>query len=253
MLELQDVRKHYVAPDGDAVRAVDGVSLRIDPGELVALYGPSGSGKSTLLFLAAGLTHPDAGQVVFDGRDLASLSRKEAARHRLASLGFVFQTLRLVPGLTAIDNAALKLMATGATRRDARREVAPLLERLGIGGRADHLTAQLSVGERQRVAIARALSNGPRLVLADEPTGSLDSRRAGDVLALLSEISREQSLGVLLVTHDPAAAAVADRAFRLRDGRLEAYAAEAAEGAAPPAAGPPPAAAGPPVDAGAQR
>ncbi|MCW2952808.1 MAG: transporter related protein [Conexibacter sp.] len=224
MLELRDVRKHFTAPDGDSVRAVDGVSLALVPGELVALYGPSGSGKSTLLFLAAGLTRPDAGAVLFDGRDLARLSRRDAARHRLTELGFIFQTFRLVPGLSAIDNAALKLMAAGASRREARRAVLPLLERLGIADRAEHRATQLSVGERQRVAIAGALSNGPRLVLADEPTGSLDSRRAHEVLALLAAIAVERDIGVALVTHDPAAAAVATRAFRLHDGRLEPFA-----------------------------
>jgi putative ABC transport system ATP-binding protein len=221
VLELRDVHKHFTAPDGDSVRAVDGVSLALAPGELVALYGPSGSGKSTLLFLAAGLTRPDAGAVLFDGRDLARLSRREAARHRLTELGFVFQTFRLVPGLSAIDNAGLKLMTSGASRREARRTVLPLLERLGIGERADHRATQLSMGERQRVAIARALSNGPRLVLADEPTGSLDSRRAHEVLALLAAIAVERDIGVGVVTHDPAAAAYATRAFRLQDGRLE--------------------------------
>jgi putative ABC transport system ATP-binding protein len=221
VLELRDVHKHFTAPDGDSVRAVDGVSLTVGPGELVALYGPSGSGKSTLLFLAAGLTRPDAGTVLFEGRDLARLSRREAARHRLTELGFIFQTFRLVPGLSAIDNAGLKLMAAGASRREARRGVAPLLERLGIGDRAEHRGTQLSMGERQRVAIARALSNGPRLVLADEPTGSLDSRRAQEVLALLAAVADERGIGVALVTHDPAAAAYATRAFRLQDGRLD--------------------------------
>ncbi len=241
MLELRGVSKHYTAPDGDRVRAVDGVSLTLRDHELLALYGPSGSGKTTLLLLAAGLTRPDAGTVCFDGHDLARLSRRDAARHRLTTVGFVFQTLRLVPGLTAIDNAALKLMAAGATRREARREVAPLLERLGIGGRADQPAAELSVGERQRVAIARALSNGPRLVLADEPTGSLDSRRASEVLALLAAIAAERSIAIAIVTHDPAAAASATRALRLHDGHLEPLAAgAAAEAVEPPAVVPAP-------------
>jgi ABC-type lipoprotein export system ATPase subunit len=187
---------------------------------LVAIYGPSGSGKSTLLFLAGGIARPDAGSVLFNGHDLASLSRRAAARHRRGELGFVFQSSRLVPGLSAIDNAALKLMAEGANRTEARRRVAPLLERLGVVRRAEHRATQLSRGERHRVALARALSNDPRLVLADEPTGSLDSHRSHEVLTLLAEVCRERDVGVVLVTHDPAGAEMANRVYRLCDGRL---------------------------------
>ncbi|HMJ02292.1 MAG TPA: ABC transporter ATP-binding protein [Conexibacter sp.] len=228
MLDLQDVRKHFAGPDGEAIRAVDGVSLTVGPGELVALFGPSGSGKSTLLFLAAGIAQPDTGSVHFDGRDLASLSRRAAARHRRSEVGFVFQSSRLVPGLTAIDNAALKLMADGARRTDARKRVLPLLDRLGLGPRAQQPALQLSRGERHRVALARALSNEPRLVLADEPTGSLDSRRGDEVLTLLAEVCHERAIGVVLVTHDPAGAQVADRVHGLRDGRLVAQTVDAA-------------------------
>ena len=220
MLELRSVEKRFDGLDGETIRAVDGVSLTVTRGELVAIYGPSGSGKSTLLFLAAGIARPDAGSVLFDGHDLASLSRRAAARHRRSELGFVFQSSRLVPGLSAIDNAALKLMTEGASRNEARRRVAPLLERLGVVRRAEHRATQLSRGERHRVALARALSNDPRLVLADEPTGSLDSQRGQEVLALLAEVCRERDIGVVLVTHDPAGAEVADRVQRLRDGRL---------------------------------
>ncbi|MGB2712273.1 MAG: ABC transporter ATP-binding protein [Conexibacter sp.] len=220
MLELRDVRKHYAGPDDETIRAVDGVSLRVEPGAFVALYGPSGSGKSTLLLLAAGIVQPEAGSAWFDGRDLAALSRREAARYRRRQLGFVFQSPRLVPGLAAIDNAGLKLIASGATRREARRQVAPLLERLGLERRAGLPAVQLSRGERQRVGLARALANEPRLVLADEPTGNLDSQRGREVLALLSELCRERQAGVLLVTHDPAGARFADRVHHLRDGRL---------------------------------
>jgi putative ABC transport system ATP-binding protein len=223
VLELREVRKHYAGPDGETIRAVDGVSLTVAPGELVALYGPSGSGKSTLLMLAAGLTRPDAGAVLYEGGDLSRLSRRQGARHRRSELGFVFQSPRLVPGLTAIDNAALKLLAEGASRMEARQRVAPLLDRLGVGARAAHRASQLSRGERQRVALARALANGPRLVLADEPTGSLDSSRSREVLALLAEVCHERGIGVLLVTHDPDGAHSADCVFALRDGKLRPY------------------------------
>jgi ABC-type lipoprotein export system ATPase subunit len=220
LLELRDVRKHYTGADGAPIRAVDGVSLTVAHGELVGVYGPSGSGKSTLLMLAAGIARPDAGTVLFEGRDLARLSRAEAARYRRTRVGFVFQSFRLTPGLTAIDNAALKLVTGGVSRRDSRRRVAPLLERLGIGARAQERLDALSRGERQRVAIARALANEPRLLLADEPTGSLDSRAGGEVLTLLAELCRERDLGVVLVTHDPAATDAADRVLMLRDGVL---------------------------------
>ncbi|MFL5817419.1 MAG: ABC transporter ATP-binding protein [Conexibacter sp.] len=233
MLELRAVHKTFAGLDGETIRAVDGVSLTVAAGDLVAIYGPSGSGKSTLLFLAAGIARPDAGSVLFDGHDLASLSRRAAARHRRSELGFVFQSSRLVPGLSAIDNAALKLMAEGANRTEARRRVAPLLERLGVVRRAEHRATQLSRGERHRVALARALSNDPRLVLADEPTGSLDSQRSHEVLSLLAEVCRERSIGVVLVTHDPAGAEVADRVHRLRDGRLTEMTGAAAQRAAP--------------------
>lgn len=220
MLELRAVRKQFSGPDGEPIRALDEVSFTVASGELVALYGPSGSGKSTLLMIAAGITQPDAGTVSFDGTDLATLSRRAAARHRRSTLGFVFESSRLVPGLPAIDNAALKLMAEGASRTRARREVAPLLDRLGIGRRVEHRATELSRGERHRVALARALSNDPRLVLADEPTGSLDSQRSEEVLTLLADVCRERGVGVLLATHDPAGVGVADRVLRLRDGRL---------------------------------
>jgi putative ABC transport system ATP-binding protein len=222
VLELQDVRKQYAGAGDESVHAVDGVTLAVDAGELVALYGPSGSGKSTLLSLAAAIVAPDAGSVRFDGRDLASLSRREAARYRLEDVGFVFQTFRLVPGLSAIDNAALKLMGSGLTRRDARDRVLPLLELLGIDRRAEQRSDRLSVGERQRVALARALSNEPRLILADEPTGSLDSRRGREVFALLADVCHERGIATLLVTHDPTGAGYADRVHTLTDGRLVA-------------------------------
>jgi len=222
-LELRDVVKHY--PSGEeTVRAVDGVTLAVAPGELVALYGPSGSGKTTLLLLAAGLLAPDRGAVRFGGRDLAVLSQREAAEYQRREVGFVSQSFDLLPGVPALDNAAVKLLADRVPLAAARREARPWLEHVGLGHRAQHLPAHLSGGERQRVALARALANGPRLVLADEPTGNLDSRRGAEVLALLLRVSREQQVAVLLVTHDPQAAEVADRVLTLRDGRLEAAA-----------------------------
>jgi putative ABC transport system ATP-binding protein len=220
VLELRDLVKHYPVLAGDPVRAVDGVSLSVSAGELVALYGPSGSGKTTLLMLIAALLRPDGGAVLVNGRDVSALSDDEAARYRLHELGFVRQSLNLIPGASAIDNAALKLMGTDIGSRAARRRVKPLLGRLGLEGRASHRAEQLSMGERQRVMIARALSTDPKLVLADEPTGSLDTRRSREVLDLFAEICRERHVAVVLVTHDPYAASYADRVRALRDGRL---------------------------------
>jgi putative ABC transport system ATP-binding protein len=223
MLELRDLVKHYQAGDGETVRAVDGVSTSISAGELVALYGPSGSGKTTLLMLIAALLRPDAGAVLMDGRDVCELSDADAARYRLHELGFVRQSLNLVPGVSALDNAALKLLGVDIGAREAHRRVMPLLERLGLQQRAKHRAEQLSMGERQRVMIARALSTEPKLLLADEPTGSLDSARSREVLGLLTEVCREREVAVLLVTHDPQAAGYADRVHALLDGKLVEY------------------------------
>ncbi|HEY2140640.1 MAG TPA: ABC transporter ATP-binding protein [Solirubrobacteraceae bacterium] len=202
------------------MRAVDGVSLSMAPGELVALYGPSGSGKTTLLMLIAALLRPDSGAVLVDGRDISRLSEREASHYRLWELGFVRQSLRLMPSASALDNAALKLMGTDLKPRDAQRRVMPLLEQLGLAERIGHRAEQLSMGERQRVMIARALSTDPKLVLADEPTGSLDTERSCEVLELLTEICRQREAAVVLVTHDPQAVAYADRVHTLSDGRL---------------------------------
>jgi putative ABC transport system ATP-binding protein len=221
-LEIRDLVKHYRVGDSEPVHAVDGLSLSIAAGELVALYGPSGSGKSTLLMLIAALVRPDAGSVLVNGRDLASLSDAEQSRYRLRELGLVDQTFDLLPGGNVLQNAALKLWMLENTRK-AEHRVRPLLERLGLGERLRHRADQLSTGERQRVMIARALSTEPKLVLADEPTGNLDTRRGGEVLELLGELCREQQTAVLLVTHDPQATMFADRVLALRDGRLVDY------------------------------
>ncbi len=233
MLELRDLAKHYPAVGGEPVRAVDGVSLKVASGEMVVLYGPSGSGKTTLLLMVATLLGPTSGAVLIDGRDVSSLSEREASHFRLSELGFIRQSFDLLPGVTAIDNAVLKLLKT-MRWRDAQREIAPLLERLGLGERLRHRAETLSMGERQRVMIARALSTGPSLLLADEPTGSLDTQRGREVLELLRGLCRERGVAAVLVSHDPLAAHYADRVFTLRDGKLSAY--EADRSCARPAA-----------------
>jgi putative ABC transport system ATP-binding protein len=222
MLELRELVKHYPAVGGEPVRAVDGVSLSVAAGEMVALYGPSGSGKTTLLLMVATLLEPTSGTVSIAGRDVSSLSEAEASRFRLSQLGFIRQNFDLLPGVSAIDNAVLKLLKT-VRWRDAHRQITPLLERLGLGERLGHRAETLSMGERQRVMIARALSTEPSLLLADEPTGSLDSQRSREVLELLRELCRERQVAVVLVSHDPLAATYADRVFALRDGVLCDY------------------------------
>lgn len=218
-LDLRRVVKSYRA-GREPVHALDGVSLSIDPGELVALYGPSGSGKTTMLMLAAGLMAPDSGSVHFGGGDVGRLSERESARYRRRDVGFVFQAFHLAGGANALDNATTKLTADGLTLREARRIARPWLDRVGLGDRAEHMPDELSMGERQRVAIARALVNEPRLLLADEPTGNLDSRRTRDILALLRDVCHERVIPGLLVTHDPEAVAFVDRVHTLRDGQL---------------------------------
>jgi putative ABC transport system ATP-binding protein len=219
-LELRDVVKHYASGDGELVRAVDGVSVEIPPGEFVALYGPSGSGKTTLLLMAAGLLAPDAGTILFDGQRIDAFSLRESTRYRRRQVGLVFQSFHLTPGASAAENAGLKLQADGWTTQEACEAARPWLERVGLAERADYRVEQLSMGECQRVAIARALVNEPRLLLADEPTGNLDSKRSRETLGLLRDLCHERSLAVLLVTHDPQATAFVDRVFTLRDGQL---------------------------------
>jgi putative ABC transport system ATP-binding protein len=220
MLELRDLVKHYPSTGGEPVRALDGVSMTVAAGELVALYGPSGSGKTTLLTIVAALMAPDSGEVLLGGSEVPFGSAREGARYRRLQLGYVTQQPELLPGVSVLDNAALKLFALRLGVREAHRRVRPLLERLGLGDRLHHRAEQLSIGQRQRVLLARALSTEPQLVLADEPTGSLDSHRSAEVLALLTELCEEQAVAMLLVTHDPQAARFAHRVQALRDGRL---------------------------------
>jgi putative ABC transport system ATP-binding protein len=234
VLELRELVKYYRVGEGEPVRAVDGVTLEIAAGELVVLYGPSGSGKTTLVKMIAALLRPDSGSVIVDGREISALSEQDASSYRLYELGYVAQAFNLRAGGTVVENAASKLWLTKDVRR-AERMVVPLLERLGLGERLGSPLSRLSMGERQRVTIARALSVDPKLVVADEPTGSLDSLRGREVLELLRELCRERQIAVLLATHDPQAAAFADRALELRDGWLGAYISEPTRSATPDA------------------
>lgn len=220
MIELTGVVRHYRGT-GEEVRAVDGVDLWIAPGEMVALHGPSGSGKTTLLLLIAALLKPEQGTIRFEGRDLGSFSESEACSYLLRDLGVIYQRFALMPRVSALDNASRKLLLGGVGMREARARATPWLERVGLGDRMGHPPERLSTGERQRVAIARALAAEPRLILADEPTGNLDSNRSKEIVRLLREIAHERDAAVMLVTHDLDATTIADRRFTLRDGQLE--------------------------------
>lgn len=219
MLELEGVVKHYHGA-GEEVRAVDGVSLTIASGEMLALLGPSGSGKTTLLLLIAALLKPDEGAIRYAGRDVSSLSESQASEYLLRDVGFVFQNFHLMPRVSALENAARKLVIRGVGMREAQTRAIPWLERVGLADRLGHTPEKLSGGERQRVALARALASEPSLILADEPTGNLDSVRSREIVRLLGSIAQERGACVLLVTHDREAAAVADRCCTLRDGKL---------------------------------
>jgi putative ABC transport system ATP-binding protein len=219
MLELERARKHYASPGG-AIHAVDDVSMTVGSGEVVAVFGPSGSGKSTLLLLAAGLLRADSGNVRFEARDLGTLPKHELLSYRRTKLGFVFQSFNLVAGLTAEENVAMPLLLRGTDHRQAHKLALAALEEVGLAGRSRHSPAALSGGEQQRVAIARALVGEPRLILADEPTGNLDSDTGDEVLDLLSTWSRERGAATVLVTHDAGVSIYADRILRMRDGKL---------------------------------
>jgi len=219
MLELEEVVKSYHGA-GEDVRAVDHVNLRLQAGEMVALHGPSGSGKTTLLLLAAALLVPEQGTIRFQGRDLASFSQAQSSEYLLRQVGFVYQHFRLMPRVSALENASRKLLMSGVGMREAQARATPWLERVGLGERLDRPPERLSGGERQRVAIARVLAAEPTLILADEPTGNLDSARSREIVELLRSIARERQAAVLLVTHDLDAAELADRSCTLRDGKL---------------------------------
>jgi ABC-type lipoprotein export system ATPase subunit len=216
VLRARGLRKEYGKGEG-LVRAVDGVDLDIDAGETVAVMGPSGCGKSTLLHLLGGLDRPSGGEVSLNGRRIDDIGEKALARMRRTAVGFVFQAFHLMEELTAIENVELSTLLAGRSPRAARRRAEKLLEQVGLTDRARFLPSALSGGQRQRVAIARALSNEPLVVLADEPTGNLDSAATLDVLKLFESL-HESGQTLVIVTHDARIAATADRMISMRDG-----------------------------------
>lgn len=220
MLELREVTRTY-AQGSREVRAVRGVSLRVEPGEMVVLLGPSGSGKSTLLHLMGGLDRPTSGDVLFEGRSLASLTDDELTVLRREHIGHVFQAFNLLPTLTARENVALPLLLGSMDRKEALERASAGLAQVGLSGREEHFPEEMSGGEQQRTAIARALAVRPQLLLADEPTGNLDSESGAEVLQVLRGLTDGGERAVVMVTHDRGAATVGDRAIRLVDGLLD--------------------------------
>jgi putative ABC transport system ATP-binding protein len=220
-VRILDVVKNYHL-EGGTVRALRGVSLQVDEGDFVALMGPSGSGKSTLLNLIGGLDHPSSGEIHVNGLSLGAAAEPELVRYRRERVGFIFQSFNLLPTLTALENVEAPLMLAESPLRDRRERATALLESVGLGPRLQHKPNELSGGEKQRVAIARALANRPLLLLADEPTGNLDSKTGAAVLDLLCSLLKAQGLTMIMVTHDPEIAARADRIIHLRDGSIQA-------------------------------
>ena len=208
---------------GDTVvRALDGVSIDVPEGQFVALLGPSGSGKSTLLNLVAGLDRPTAGTLRIDGTDMAAMSQEELTRHRRKNVGIIFQSFNLVSTMTALDNVTLAMMFDGVAKAEREQRAAQLLESMGLAGRQRHRPKELSGGEQQRVAISRALANQPRLLLADEPTGNLDSRTSREIMEVLKGLNEREGKAVILVTHDAnLAAQYAHRTITLMDGMVQ--------------------------------
>lgn len=215
MIEVRDIVKSY-----DKLRVLDGVSLDIGRGEIVAVTGPSGAGKTTLLQIVGSLERADSGSVSYEGTRLETLGEKALARFRNVNIGFIFQFHQLLPEFTLLENVEMPALIGGRSRAEARRRAMELIEYLGLGDRTPHKPSQLSGGERQRAAVARALVNNPRVVLADEPTGSLDSRNRAELHRLFFDLRRDMGHTFVIVTHDENLAADADRIIRLTDGHI---------------------------------
>lgn len=220
MIELRHVSKSYQR-GGQKVPVLHDLNLIVQTGDFLALMGPSGSGKSTLLNLIAGIDRPDEGEIIVDGRDIATLSESELARWRAKHVGFIFQFYNLIPVLTAYENVALPLQLLSVSESEKKSRVLQALAKVGLSDRLDHTPNELSGGQQQRVAIARALITNPSLIVADEPTGDLDRQSAEDVLNMLEQLHRDMGKTILMVTHDPKAAEHARAMIHLEKGQLE--------------------------------
>ena len=217
-IQVNNLRRYY--PMGSAeVHALDGVSLEINRGDMLGVTGPSGSGKSTLLYLLGGLDRPTSGELCVDGRDLSRLDEDGLADYRQRTVGFIFQMFNLIPTLTALENVEFPLLFTHMPPRQRRKQAAELIEKIGLAERMQHLPTELSGGQQQRVAIARALVNSPQIILADEPTGNLDSHSGAEVLEVLRDLNR-QGITIVMVSHDPGIISAARTSIRLHDGQI---------------------------------
>ncbi len=217
VLEVSELFKTFKIPRGDDIDVLKGVSLNVKPGEFVAIMGPSGSGKSTLLNILSSVEEYDDGMVIIDGMDLSKADLVETRRHKTS---IIYQDFNLLPYLTAVENVMFPMTIVGIPEKEARLKAIKLLDQVHLGLRADHVPDDLSGGEQQRVAIARALANDPKILLADEPTGNLDSKIGDSIIALFREIIKEKNISIIMVTHDLSIAKKTDRILILRDGRL---------------------------------
>jgi putative ABC transport system ATP-binding protein len=222
LIEIHDLRKVY-ALDGVTIQALRGIDLAVAEGELVAIMGPSGSGKSTLMNILGCLDVADSGSYRLGGDDVTHMSRDELARLRNRQIGFVFQNFNLLPRTSALENVETPLIYAGVGKRERRERAREALQRMGLGERLQHMPTQLSGGQQQRVAIARALVTRPSLLLADEPTGNVDTGTSAEILSLLEALNRQDRVTIVLITHEPDVARRAHRTLYLRDGRLEAH------------------------------
>ena len=220
LIELRNVEKIYNEGKENEVRALRGVSLKVHEKDFIAIIGPSGSGKSTLLHMLGCLDKPTKGKVLIDGKDVSKMNDEDLARIRREKIGFIFQTFNLIPTLTALENVELPMKLNGKKASEARERARELLKIVGLEKRLDHLPSQLSGGEQQRVAIARALANEPEIILADEPTGNLDSKTGFEIVKLMKKLNRE-GYTFVIVTHDLRIADFANKKIRIKDGKLE--------------------------------
>jgi putative ABC transport system ATP-binding protein len=218
-IQLKSVSKIYVMGK-ENVAALDGLNLEIDDGEFVAIMGPSGSGKSTLANVIGGLDTPKSGSVLVDGQEINRLNDRELSNYRNKKIGFVFQSFNLLPTYTALENVMIPLILSGESAKVRKQKAYDCLKDVGLEARTGHKPNELSGGERQRVSIARALVNDPQIIIADEPTGNLDSKKSIEIVSLLKKLNREKKITIIVITHDPSVAREADRTLRMQDGKL---------------------------------
>lgn len=221
LIRVEELERHFVMGD-EIVRALDGLSTTVETGDFLAIMGPSGSGKSTLLYLLGGLDRPTGGEIWVNGAEITTLDENKLATYRRREIGFIFQSFHLIPTMTALQNVAFPMLFAGVPEGERRVRAVDLLTRVGLEDRMGHRPTELSGGQQQRIAVARALVNDPPIVLADEPTGNLDSQTGREIMALLEQINGDEQRTILIVSHDPAVTDYANRAIHLLDGKVVA-------------------------------